>query len=204
MPLFACLVALLLLAVPQAAQRSAPATAERIADGILLHEIDDPSLLSPPGPVAVQALQLDPRKVKLEVAVAATQNPGRETVASIANRRGALAAVNGGFFVLADGKPTGILKAGGKVTGRSSRPRGAVGFPNRRGTPPLIFDRITLTRPDDRDDYRTRLGSNPADWARAPDIVGGAGLLILDGREIDDWAEEHCREASTRRATRGR
>jgi exopolysaccharide biosynthesis protein len=111
-------------------------------------------------------------------------------VASIAERRGALAAVNAGFFILADGRPAGILKAGGKIKGWSNRPRGAVGILSRSGGSSLIFDRVTLTRPDDRDDYRTRLGSDPATWARAPDIVGGAGLLILDGREIDDWTEE--------------
>ena len=80
----------------------APAV-ERISDGVELQRLDDPSLLSPAGPVAVQALRLDPRKVTLETAIAADRLPARETVAAIAARRKAVAAVNAGFFALANG-----------------------------------------------------------------------------------------------------
>ena len=30
----------------------------------------------------------------------------------------------------------------------------------------------------------------PKSWATAQDIIGGAGLLIRDGRDIDDWSIE--------------
>ena len=49
------------------AQPPALAPPEPIADGVALYRLDDPGLLSPPGPVAVQALRLDPRKVTLEI-----------------------------------------------------------------------------------------------------------------------------------------
>ena len=187
----ALLVATLLLLPPQAApQPPSPGTKEQIADGVLLHTLDDQALLSPPGPIAVQALQLDPRKVRLTIALAATEKPAREPVASIAARHKALAAVNGGFFVLASGAPAGLLKADGKIIGWSNRPRGTVGILNGRNGASLLLDRVTLTRPKGRTAYTTRFGSSTAAWTRAPDILGGAGLLLLDGREIDDWTEE--------------
>jgi exopolysaccharide biosynthesis protein len=164
--------------------------AEIVADGVLLYRLDEPSLLDPEGHVAVQALRLDPRRVRLETALAEDRLPARETVLSIAKRRGALAAVNAGFFSLADGSPQALLKNAGTLVGRALRARGAVGVPDRRA-PPLLFDRITIEDgPDGAVVYRTRLGSSPKDWARARHAVSGAGLLVLDGRDIADWTDE--------------
>jgi hypothetical protein len=164
--------------------------AERIADGVLLYRLDDPAMLDPPGPVSVQALQLDPRKVTLETGLA-ENHPARETVESIAKRRGALAAVNAGFFGLADGKPDALLKSAGTLVGSTSRARGAVGILERHGRTHLLFDRVTTERASaGTRRYRTRLGSAPNDWARARDAVSGAGLLVLQGRELHDWTEE--------------
>ena len=170
----------------------APAgSAERIADGVLLHRLEDPALLNPAGPVSVRALQLDPKKIALETGVAANVTPARETVESIARRRGALAAINAGFFALADGKPVALLKSAGTLLGRTRRSRGAVALSDRRGRPHLLFDRVTVEgTAGDAKSYRTRLGTKPKDWAHARDAVGGAGLLLLDGREFHEWTDE--------------
>jgi hypothetical protein len=177
--------------LPRNAQ-SAPAVApERIADGVLLHRLDDPALLSPPGPVSVQALELDPKKIRLETGVAENVTPARETVESIARRRGALAAINAGFFTLTDGKPVALLKSAGALLGRTRRTRGAVALSDHKGRPHLLFDRVTVEgATDEAKGYRTRLGTKPKDWARARDAVSGAGLLMLDGREFHEWTDE--------------
>ena len=78
---------LLLLAVTLPAQESGLGTATPIADGVQLYRLNDPALLDPPAPIAVQALRLDPRKVSLEVVRANATGPARETVASIDPRR---------------------------------------------------------------------------------------------------------------------
>jgi Phosphodiester glycosidase len=192
--LLALLVSATLLAV-QPAQPARSTTslgpAERIADGVELYRLDDPNLLSPPGPVAVQALRLDPEKVRLEVGIAGDRLPARETVPGIADRRGALAAVNAGFFALTDGAPAGFLKRRGTVLGRSRRPRGAVAFIERSGKTRLLFDRVSVVLPPKgKLEYQPRLGTSAKDWARAPDAVGGAGLLMLDGRALTEWADE--------------
>ena len=145
----ALLVSTTLLAVqpaqpttPQNTQSVLTGPAERIADGVELYRLDDPSLLTPPGPVAVQALRLDPGKVRIDIGLAQDRLPARETVQGIAGRNGALAAVNAGFFALADGGPAGFLKKGGTVVGRSRRPRGAR----------LPVDLTTMTNLYDHDD----------------------------------------------------
>ena len=186
----AALVALCVSVALVSAQPAFIGPAERIADGVLLYRLDDPGMLTPPGHVAVQALQLDPRKVRLESGVAEKTVPARETVQSIAGRRGAIAAVNAGFFALADGKPQALLKSAGQRLGGASRARGAVALSDRHGHPHLLFDRITTDEaPGDRG-YHPRLGSRAKDWSGARDAVSGAGLLLLDGRELHEWADE--------------
>jgi len=181
--------ALLLVLAPVDAQRVDLGSAERIAEGVLLYRLDDQSLLDPPGPVAVQALRVDPHHARLQVALADDRSPARETVLSIAKRRGAIAAVNAGFFALENGAPTAMLKSGGRLIGGTSRARGAVGIADG-GSTRLLFDRVTVNRTGAPSVYQTRLGSRPADWAAAPDAVSGAGLLLREGREIDDWKDE--------------
>ena len=147
--------------------------------------------LNPAGPVSVQALQLDPRKISLETGVAEHLTPARETIESIARRRGALAAINAGFFALTDGKPVALLKSAGALLGRTRRSRGAVALSDRRGRPRLLFDRVTVEgATNEAKSYRTRLGTKPKDWADARDAVSGAGLLMLDGREFHEWTAE--------------
>lgn len=176
----------LLCAAIVSAQAPLPGRAEQIADGVLLYRLDDPALLSPPGPIAIQALRLDPRKIVLGIGVAAGGGPALETVSQIAARTGAIAAVNAGFFRLTDGSPSALLKADGALIGGTSRPRGAVAMLERDGATHLLFDRVTAGKGD----YRTRMGSSPDDWARASHAVSGAGLLMLEGRVIDDWGVE--------------
>ncbi len=191
----ATLLALLVSATLLAAQPAAPAralgAAERIADGIDLYRLDDPGLLSPPGPVAVQALRLDTKKVVMDLGLAEDRSPARETVQAIAARRGALAAVNAGFFALADGQPAGFRKKHGVLESRSRRPRGAVALTERSGRTRLLFDRVSVVRPPKgKVEYLPRLGTSAKDWARAPNAIGGAGLLIFNGRDLTEWADE--------------
>jgi len=187
------LLALLLVVVTPGAQRGL-GSAESIADGVLLYRLDDQSLLDPAGPIAVQALRVDPVKNKIQLALAQDTSPARETVPAIAARRQAIAAVNAGFFALANGAPAGILKSGGRLLGGTKRARGAIGITSRGGATLMLFDRVIVekTAPGT---YSTRLGSKPGDWLHATDVVSGAGLLLVNGREMDEWADEQITAA---------
>ena len=182
---------LFLAVVVSAAQQAIPAP-EQLTDGVSLYRLDDPELLSPPGPVAVQALKLDPRKVTLEIGRGAGAEPARATVDAIAARRpDAIAAINAGFFSLETGKPTNFLKIAGTVVSGTSRPRGAVGIVDRGGVTKLLFDRLAVTAPGKgRLEYKPLLDSSPRDWSRAQHGVSGAGLLMLDGKELREWTDE--------------
>jgi len=51
--------------------------------------------------------------------------------------------------------------------------------------------------------FKTRFGTTSADWNRANDIVGGAGLLVRNGQLIREWADEQLRDGfSTERHPR--
>ncbi len=257
-----------------------------LALGVHYYTLDDPSFLGPDAAISLRALEITPGGTRLDLELGKDGTQGRDTVLAMARRRGALAAVNAGFFGTS-GDPAGIFKLNGVLISETSRPRAAVGFARPEGTP-LLFDRVTavagarigrasvaigaidttrgagkvvlytprygattgtdgagiewtlegtplrVTRiarstaaspspsaiPRDglvlsasgtmppalarlkRGDevslsftYDTALGTPPADWQAADDIVGGAGLLLWRGTEITDWAPERLQGA---------
>ena len=94
---------LLLAGVSCARSRDWLGPPERIADGVAYFKSVDPSLVDPPGPVAVFLLRLDPARVRLESVHANDEILGLEAVDAIASRHAAIAAVNGGFFNTTNG-----------------------------------------------------------------------------------------------------
>ena len=116
---------------------------EKVADGVQLFRLDDPDLLDPAGPVAVQILRLDPAKVDLRSALARDRVMQLETVPDIAARTRAIAAVNAGFFNVKNGDPAGVLELGDELVSDSPLTRGAVGIVRAPGKPlSLVFDRV--------------------------------------------------------------
>jgi hypothetical protein len=279
---------LVLLVAVAACDRRGLGEPQVVAPGVRHYHLTDASLIDGPGPIAIDLLRLDPRRVDLVSALARGEVMGTEAVLDTARRYGAIAAVNAGFF-LPNGDPAGLLKVGGELVSESAQARGAVAI-LERGSPPrptLVFDRVTVdlavrfdtaagparltlggvdttrrrgelmlftpryhadtdtaghgtewTRrgsalvvasirrgagrsPIPRDGavlsfggtdppppldaldvgrtvvieshFHTRLGTAPADWAAARDIVAGAGLLVRGGRPIEDWADERLR-----------
>lgn len=119
---------------------------ERVADGVQFYRVADPNLLSPPGPIQVQMLRLDPAKVDLRSVLAQDRVMQLETVPGIAARTGALAAVNAGFFVVKNGDPAGVLEVGDELVSDATLTRGAVGIVRRPGKPlALLFDRVGVS-----------------------------------------------------------
>jgi len=82
-------------------------------------------------PESIHVLEIEPRRARIVAARALGEGLGRETVSSIAERRGALAAVNAGFFTIGgryDGEPDGILKVGADWLSDAVLPRAAIGW----------------------------------------------------------------------------
>jgi hypothetical protein len=277
----AAVCAAVLLVAPAAVQRFDPGSPQAIAPGVTLYHVTDQALLDPAAPVSVWLLRLDPARTRLRSSLANDEIMGTETVAGIAERHQALAAINAGFF-LPNGDPAGALTLDGHLVSDTQRPRGAVGIVESEPGQQLLFARLRASivleiggRTSDRipidgvDTTRARgklmlftpayhsdtdtaaggrewildghplkvrgasrvAGKTPIPpsgyvlsyggtstperlrrlrngtrvaltttyeaiegrsdiWLRARDIVGGAGLLVRDGRAIDDWTIE--------------
>lgn len=87
-----------------------------------------------------------------------------------------------------DGKPLRVAA----IRNESATPIPSRGFViSASGVIPPALARLKLRdRVDVSFSYATALGTSPSAWARADDIVGGAGLLLARGREVRDWTEE--------------
>jgi hypothetical protein len=83
------------------------------------------------GPWTINAVRIDLAQARLDVVHALDAAVGLETVSSMAERRGALAAINGGYFRTAGtfrGDSTGTLQIDGTLLSEPDRARAAVGF----------------------------------------------------------------------------
>jgi exopolysaccharide biosynthesis protein len=255
---------------------------KQLAPGVTLYYLDTPALVDPAGPLSIWLLRLDPARAELRAALANDEIMGTETVAGIADRHRALAAINAGFFA-ANGDPSGVLTLGGRLVSDTRRPRGAVGISKDAGVVKLVYgwlratatltlqnrgtktvvgvDGVDTTRllgklmlftPSYHGDTDTAPGGlewvvdgqpprviggphktgktpippqgfvlsfggtratgalaglrrgtrvtvnvsyDPVDgepdrWSAAHDVVGGAGLLVRNGRDVEDWTVE--------------
>jgi hypothetical protein len=117
--------------------------AETVAPGVSYVRFDARDHLGAGGHISARLLEVRPSSVRLDVELGKDGAQGRDTVTAMAARRGAIAAVNAGFFGT-NGDPAGIYKINGTVTSDTTRPRGAVGFAKPEGAP-LLFDRVTVT-----------------------------------------------------------
>ncbi len=85
-------------------------------------------------PVKINLLRLDLKKVRLDVHHALDKASGLETTSSIANRKGAVAAINAGFFRLDKsewaGEAAGVLEIDGQLISESTNNRIAIGIRN--------------------------------------------------------------------------
>lgn len=169
----ACAAALLRAGAPDLASLGKP---EVIAPGVELYRLADPALLSPPGPVAVQLLRLDPGRVDVRLALAQDTVLGLETVPDMARRAGAAAAINAGFF-LPTGEPAGLLKIQGELVSETNLHRGAVALvPGRFAhAARLLFDQVSARVELDVGRGKAR-GTVKVD---AVDTVRGPGALVL-------------------------
>ena len=97
-------------------------------------------------PVKINLLRLDLKKVRLDVHHALDRAVGLETTSSIAKRRGAVAAINAGFFRLDKsefaGDAAGVLMIDGVLLSDSANDRIGLHFRNRKKYTSVFFNHI--------------------------------------------------------------
>jgi len=104
-------------------------------------------LAHPEGPWKIQVLEVDPKRIEVRVAHAYDAAIGLETTAALADRRGALAAINGGYFYmegLLAGDSRGTLQIEGRLLSEPDRGRASVGFYDRDGIVRSVFGRLSF------------------------------------------------------------
>jgi hypothetical protein len=102
-------------------------------------------LTNPRGPWEIHLLEADSRRVVVEVAHAGDGALGLETTRSLAARRGAAAAINGGYYRMEGsfrGDSLGVLKIDGRLLSEPDRGRGSVGFWRAAGRTRAVFGRL--------------------------------------------------------------
>jgi hypothetical protein len=107
--------------------------------------LDD--LTHPDGPWRINVLEADPKLIEVQVAHAYDAAIGLETTADLAERHGALAAVNGGFFLMTGllaGDSQGTLVMDGTLLSEPDRGRAAVGFYSANGATRAVVGRLSF------------------------------------------------------------
>lgn len=130
------------------------------------------------GPWVVHVLEVDPDAFGggIVPALATELVPGRETLTSLATRSGALAALNGGYFVIGaengtDGDLAGISVLEGALLSEAVNGRTSLVLPDRTGETARVEALSTRQRVVAQDGARRELdGLN-----RAPGLVRGCG-----------------------------
>ena len=118
---------------------------QAVAAGVTLYHLTDPSLLDSPAPVSVWLLRVNPGAADLRAVLSNDAIVDTETVPDMAERHGAIAAINAGFFLIPSGDPSGIYKLHGQLVSDTKRPRGAVGILRDGLGQRLIFGRVAAT-----------------------------------------------------------
>jgi exopolysaccharide biosynthesis protein len=100
------------------------------------------------GPWFINALRLDPGRVRLQIVHALDEAVGLETVSSMAARFCATAATNGGYFRTAGtyrGESLGLLLLDGKLLSEPHNDRAAVGLKVVGGKTELVFGHLKFS-----------------------------------------------------------
>ena len=99
------------------------------------------------GPWEIHVLEVAPRAVRVEVAHAYDAAIGLETTSGLSRRRGALAAVNGGYYLrtgILQGDALGVLQVNGALLSEPDRGRAALGILDKEGMTELLFGRLSF------------------------------------------------------------
>jgi len=97
------------------------------------------------GPWEIHVLEASPEAVRVEVAHAYDAAIGLETTSGLARRRGAMAAVNGGYFLhtgILQGDALGVLQVNGTLVSEPDRGRAALGIVETEAKTQFLFGRL--------------------------------------------------------------
>ena len=145
---------------------------------------------------SIHVLTVDIQNYEIIPERALESNVARETVLSIAKRKGALAAINGGFWK-ESGKPAGILKIANRWLGTPTKPRGAIGW--KDGGTSVLLDQVLTGQSLEDIDHSKLINVLPQSdppyslsesWEEMQNIVGGTPILVRNSNILQDYTSE--------------
>jgi exopolysaccharide biosynthesis protein len=139
-------------------------------------------------------LVVDPNEFKIS-SKRAEEKDGvfRNSVLSFVKSSNAIAGVNGGFWKV-NGDPAGILKCDGVFIGLPIKPRGAIGW--KEGGQVVYIDQLLTNEENGTIFVIPQSGyTEKDDWQDLTHIVGGALVLIRDGKIVTDHSFERTIES---------
>lgn len=141
------------------------------------------------GPMRVRALQLDPRRVKLEpaIATAGSKKMGLAKVSGFGRWHGAIAAVNGGFYSPATGEPQGTLVLDRQLISRTMLDRPSVWFEKDGDTDIRVEKPIPTVLLDDGTGIRCQAVNETPRRNRVTLFTGHYGLRTRTKADPSRW-----------------
>jgi exopolysaccharide biosynthesis protein len=145
---------------------------------------------------SVHVLIVNPNEHTILPVKASGEKICRETVSTLANSHGAIAAINGGFWKL-NGNPAGALKINHQWFATPIKPRGAIGWSNANKK--VLIDRILTNYSLFDVSFNSQIEvipvsippyTTPEEWNELEHIVGGTPVLIRNGNLIEDFSPE--------------
>jgi exopolysaccharide biosynthesis protein len=100
------------------------------------------------GPWEIHILEASPHAIGVEVVHAYDAAIGLETTSGLARRRGASAAINGGYYLrngILKGDAVGVLKTNGTLLSEPDRGRAALGLYEEQGSTHALFGRLRFS-----------------------------------------------------------
>ncbi len=139
-------------------------------------------------------LVVDPSEFEISSKRAQAKNGiYRNTLLSFVSSSNAFAAVNGGFWKV-NGDPAGILKCDGVFIGLPVKPRGAIGW--KDGGKVVYIDQLLTEKKNNVIYVYPQSGyTEKENWQDLTHIVGGALILIRDGKVVSDHKSEQTIES---------
>jgi exopolysaccharide biosynthesis protein len=134
------IVALLLSTLSLIAQPATPVDWRAVAPGV------EHAQVTRDAPWSINLLRIDLAKARLDIVHARDDAVGLETLSAMAARKGAIAAINGGYFRMTGtfaGDSTGALQIDGKLLSEPDRGRAAVGLLRTPQGTRLVMGHVT-------------------------------------------------------------
>lgn len=136
----------------------------------------------------IHVAKFNPKAVKIKLVQASNHPQNKATLTQLAKEHQALLAINAGFYTLDDqgsASPIGVLKINHQWVSGEKRARAVLGW----GAVGTHIDNLVV-KPNIKGFEPIPKRTDKERWLKLSNIIGGAGLLVYDGKLNRDFSQE--------------